>query len=1845
MATFLDPLASSLLTPKEHHTAQIAQSNGMLDALRRSTGGTIPPFPLSLPMSKSDLQRWEETLLSSSSSSGKSKEASTTSESEPPLLVLQKMFPGLASGSETSSHAAAPSLLCPIPLFQPSAVAQKSAVKGLAHRTKWLPYRQKVPAYVARSSLLAAVRDHPVLVVTGGRHTGKSTQLPQLFAETELFRKKQLIVVCATPFGAHLLARRLQEEKGETAPAVACTTAAVYECTSATQLAVTTYDVFLRVLHMNPTLSEVGCVMLDDLDFASTHSIYPSLVMQLLRTLVQTNPSKTGGSSNQQLRVVLSCRDESTATSLQGYFSQLPSSVATTAAATESSSASLVTSIVIPSAAPYDANLCATYYLDEACQWIERCTEQTEAGGGSGGAEQSLSLCTDPHADLEPYRGHVQAKALMLAAEEFDVGSKGLATIATYWGPLVAKLLLFFTKASRNTDMYSTGTAAPFAVVIVPNAAVGDALYRCLQDEEFIKEETLLFAPLCDVGAPHAAVLTSEELSTKFRLVQELLGAESLPASSTTTPSESGAVQLRQRVAIVTSDVAQSVLPLRTVNCVIDFARSEWTALDPQMECDRVGLQLCSRAELRAHRTILHYGGGGASHTNTAAASEGGKALPPLTIFHLVSRTTTNSRRVKATLPHPLSSQSLSHWMDTYLHCWLLSMSQRTAAAEGAGATLSFTAANAAAIGKSALSQLWSGGGTVATLPLTTAGGFRLDVAQRCLGLSESLLLAQQCLATPAAGAANKRKPQVSHQLTMTVQGGIRFALVLRSAVSRLLTLGGAVFGDRLSILLAAVLQTPTSDLFESPSTRKETEQQLLIRSFFSRFSSRRDLAIEGEQAERADEEDDHDSDAAEKRLTASQQYGDVNTLFNAYASWRYTALKQQQTDETLFLQNAQLSKARLAHVQQLYGCFVGLLQRTGLLTASQADTTMSLTALDEECCAAVAARRDLLHTITRVVANASLSTSLALMGGSPGQQVLFKNELTQTRPTAHVLPVTAVNAPSSILAAVPPEPKEAGEELVVVGPRPGLFMHAQRTAGLSSYASSGNSHAHATLAIATTVSLPALSLFSGAFEVTERAAPRTRCRGWSAPLSDAWRHTKAARLLPPAPQITTRAVPGCFFNPEQGDHPLTVSVTSGLQVQTTKHSVEFLETVRKAADRSFDAIATNRVEQWQAQAGHELIKAVQWMESRQCRAASWLRERRALASGVVSEEAEANPAGLPALLPYLTFPVGYDRPQRVQGVHQSSSSSVVAAAPSQQEVSVTKNVAAAPFVDSTPRVEPPADEALKSIIHQTAQTVAATGNRSLEATLMGSSPMFGFLDPNETLHAYYVQVLKELAPDMEWFGDDLDDLETWLKNLEVRLKAEAAGVPVPSFAMEDSSSSSTTGKSSKRTRAGDAVAAPAQQTQVIVDDVDEQQYWDEKMKMHTQSHAAFPQGGATSSSSTTQQGYYGGGPSHSSGMDIGYQKPQLSQHGAANSARLPRSFADGIAAPPPPLPGSSAEPGPSSSELRELLGLDDDLLLGDNMDATAVTFPPVGGEGAAGPLLADDGGILGDAFLPDPTSATYPLSTPPIMNSFDSAAAPFDPFLHHASMLPPFLSGPMMMVGGNSSSGAPLFPPPPPEEHPLAKPPPPIPADVIANRAPSVLVFPLPPREGGNIPLILAKALGETMNIKVGPTVIVGDVARIEVPNSRVELRALSLKQFICLGHKINIVRNDRVIDNPHHRSAKFQTLKAKLRDDHPRHLQRVEYSPERQDEADGGAAGGGEPSSYRGGRGGGYRGRGGRGGYGGNNGGYGGPNPNGADGYTAAPYAPLPPPTSPFGTTADEPEARQPADTREDF
>ena len=81
-----------------------------------------------------------------------------------------------------------------------------------------------------------------------------------------------------------------------------------------------------------------------------------------------------------------------------------------------------------------------------------------------------------------------------------------------------------------------------------------------------------------------------------------------------------------------------------------------------------------------------------------------------------------------------------------------------------------------------------------------------------------------------------------------------------------------------------------------------------------------------------------------------------------------------------------------------------------------------------------------------------------------------------------------------------------------------------------------------------------------------------------------------------------------------------------------------------------------------------------------------------------------------------------------------------------------------------------------------------------------------------------------------------------------------------------------------------------------------------------------------------------------------------------------------------------------------------------------------------------------------------------------------------------------------------------------------------LVSSIPAVLVEPIPVPKGNaklNIPLILAKALGEAIGAKVGPTSMLEGCGHIQVHTREVEQDALRLGTFMCLGQSVRIRKN----------------------------------------------------------------------------------------------------------------------------
>uniref|UniRef100_A0A7S4L396 Uncharacterized protein n=1 Tax=Paramoeba aestuarina TaxID=180227 RepID=A0A7S4L396_9EUKA len=84
-----------------------------------------------------------------------------------------------------------------------------------------------------------------------------------------------------------------------------------------------------------------------------------------------------------------------------------------------------------------------------------------------------------------------------------------------------------------------------------------------------------------------------------------------------------------------------------------------------------------------------------------------------------------------------------------------------------------------------------------------------------------------------------------------------------------------------------------------------------------------------------------------------------------------------------------------------------------------------------------------------------------------------------------------------------------------------------------------------------------------------------------------------------------------------------------------------------------------------------------------------------------------------------------------------------------------------------------------------------------------------------------------------------------------------------------------------------------------------------------------------------------------------------------------------------------------------------------------------------------------------------------------------------------------------------------------------------LEEAAPAVLVEPLPLKKATNLnlPLIIAKALGEILDAKVGPTCLLSEYAHIQVPSKKVAESAMKLGSFMCLGEMVHVHKNCYIV------------------------------------------------------------------------------------------------------------------------
>ena len=422
-----------------------------------------------------------------------------------------------------------------------------------------------------------------------------------------------------------------------------------------------------------------------------------------------------------------------------------------------------------------------------------------------------------------------------------------------------------------------------------------------------------------------------------------------------------------------------------------------------------------------------------------------------------------------------------------------------------------------------------------------------------------------------------------------------------------------------------------------------------------------------------------------------------------------------------------------------------------------------------------------------------------------------------------------------------------------------------------------------------------------------------------------------------------------------------------------------------------------------------------------------------------------------------------------------ASSVSVVAGSAAQ----LAGSAAAEQHEETFAGVLPP--PAVRSIIDHVAREVASFCNndqaqrRDMELRLSGH----GFLtDPSTAAgpppegsqyHAYYLHQLRRAAPEMSWLGDANDaELYAFLLGIE------------------------------------EEVAADLREAQAAQPAAAEKRHRAEGERDHAQLMAMLHVGGGGHGRGDAQQN-----------DDFAVDEP-------AEDAAAPAETADDTTASVLPTP-SAAPQVQQPSVLHQSAGFAD-------------VFPASNGHDQwnapqqASTQQLDETALLMQRLL---------METAPVAQAQAQAQAQASAF---STLLDEAAPPPYTAYAPAPVEAAPIFDAVPNDVHPLSMAPPPIPIDPTAERRYSVIVFPLPDvhayqeaqrAEGGeaphiNLPNSLAMALGASLDRTVGPTFLIGNVARIDLPSRGLEQRAIQQGAFMCLGARLRIIPNTRIFDNP---------------------------------------------------------------------------------------------------------------------
>lgn len=146
-------------------------------------------------------------------------------------------------------------------------------------------FRKGLPSYKVKDKIVESVQNNRVTIIAGDTGCGKTTQIPQILYDANIFPREKAIV-CTQPrrISALSVAQRVAKERGE-----ACGDSCGYiirfenATSSATRIVYVTTGILLRRMNSDPTLNGVSCVVLDEVH---ERDLFTDFALLMLRDLL-----------------------------------------------------------------------------------------------------------------------------------------------------------------------------------------------------------------------------------------------------------------------------------------------------------------------------------------------------------------------------------------------------------------------------------------------------------------------------------------------------------------------------------------------------------------------------------------------------------------------------------------------------------------------------------------------------------------------------------------------------------------------------------------------------------------------------------------------------------------------------------------------------------------------------------------------------------------------------------------------------------------------------------------------------------------------------------------------------------------------------------------------------------------------------------------------------------------------------------------------------------------------------------------------------------------------------------------------------------------------------------------------------------------------------------------------------------------------------------------------------------------------------------------------------------------------------------------------------------------------